>query len=120
MTSGCWLLLVREHVLQGIHLRSEIGDVPLRIINHRKAIADLLQARERLLAICTHGLIEPMRDGIEALIHGAREVGLAACEHIAHGLNTRSGFRLHAGYFGQLRISQFAVSAAQRPDRVQQ
>ena len=114
------MLFVREHILQGVHLRSEVGDVPLCIIDDRKAIADLLQARERLLAIRTHGLIEPMRDGIEALIHGAREVGLSACEHVAHSLDTRSGFRLHAGYFGQLRVSQFAVSAAQRPDRVQQ
>jgi hypothetical protein len=99
------LLFVGEHALQRRHLRCEIDDVSLGVIDDREPLVEPLQALDRMLARRGHGLIEMMRHRVEPLINGAVKLGLAAREHVAHGLNAHRSLGLQPCQLKQLLIS---------------
>jgi hypothetical protein len=96
------LLLVGEHVLQRGHLRGQIGNVLLRAVDHREALAELLQAFGGSLARGGHRLVEMMRHRVETLVDRALQLGLACGEHLAHGVDPHRGLRLQPRELDQL------------------
>src|SRR5206468_1523877 len=76
------LLLVGQHALQRGHLRSQVGDVSLRVVDDREPLVEFLQVLDGMLAGRGHGLIEMVRDRVEPLVHCAVKLGLPAGEHV--------------------------------------
>ena len=109
------LLLVGQHALQRGHLRRQVGDVPLRAVDDREPLVELLQAFDRVLARRGHRLVEVMRDRIEAVVDRALEFGLAAGQHVAHGIDAHRGFRLQPRQLGHLLVRGLPVAPAQCP-----
>ena len=56
--------------------------------------------------------MEVMRHRIEALVDAARELALAAREHVAHRLDAHGGLRLQPRDLGHLRIGRSRVAGA--------
>jgi hypothetical protein len=109
------LLFVGQYALQRGHLRSQIGDVSLRVVDDREPLVEFLQALDGMLAGRGHGLIEMVRDRVEPLVHCAVKLGLPAGEHVAHRLDAHGGLRLQPRKLEQLLVGGLHVVPAQRP-----
>ena len=106
------LLFVGEHVLQRGHLRRQIGDVSLRVVDDCEPLVELLQVLNRMLARRGHGLIEMVRHRIETLVDRAMKLGLAAGEHVAHRLDADRSLAQEPRELDQLLVGNLCVAPA--------
>ena len=110
--------------MQRRHLRGEVGDVLLRAVDHREALVQLRQIVGGLLRGRLHRLAEPVRHGVEPLVHRVLQFGLLGVQHLAHRQHLAGRLRLQArdlvhalvGKLGSLDRAACA-SAARRRER---
>ena len=79
LAEGAALLLVGEDVLQLDHLGGEVGDRPLRLVDHRQPLAELGQALVGAARRLAHRLADPVAEAVEPVgqvAHLARDLAL--------------------------------------------
>ena len=114
LAEGAARLLVGEHALQRGHLGGELGDVLLRVVDHREPLVELLQVLGRVQLGLFQRIAEPVRDRIEPLIDRVLQLRLAVADHADHGFEPRRGIGLRPRQFGHhrgLRIAGAGASA---------
>ena len=119
-------LLVGEHVAQRRHLRGQVGEVFVRIVDDAEPLMQHPQAVHRVARGRFHRLADAMGDGIEPLVDGARHLGLAAGKYLRHCIGPAGLLALRAQYFAQaffqfvgadrLRHRQFRAAPARPRD----
>ena len=114
LAEGAALLFVGENALQRGHLRSEVGDVPLRVVDDHQPLIELLQALDGVLPARGHGLVEMMRHRIEPLVDRAMKLSLSSGEQVAHAFDAYRRLRLQSCELDQLFVGCFRIVPAQR------
>mgnify|MGYP003139653850 CR=1 FL=1 len=81
-----------------------MGDVGLRPVDHRKPLVELGQRFVGLGAVFGHGLIDPMRIGIDPLGEDTGKIGGPRAKDLAHGLHAPGHFGLGAHHIGHVPL----------------
>ncbi|MFK4489895.1 hypothetical protein ABIA45_004973 [Bradyrhizobium sp. USDA 336] len=112
LAEGAARLLVGEHVAQSGHLRGEVGEVLVRVVDDAEPFMQRAQALHGVAGRMFHGLADPMRHRIKPLVDRPRHLGLASRERLGHGVNPPRGLALGAQHLGEALLELVG------PDRV--
>ncbi len=86
-------LLVGEHVAQGRHLRGQVGEVLVRVVDDAEPFMQHAQAVHGVARGRFHRLADPVRHRIQPLVDRARHLGLAAHQRLRHRVDPAGGSR---------------------------
>ena len=94
-------LLVGEHVAQRRHLRRQIGEVLVCIVDDAEPLVQHAQRVHGAARGLLHRLADAVGHRIEPLVDRARHVGLAPGQRLSHRIDAAGGFALGAEHFAQ-------------------
>ena len=101
LTERAARLLVGEHVAQRRHLRGEVGEILVRIVDDAEPLMQHAQQVHGVARGLLHRLADAMGHRIQPLVDRARHLGLAAGQRLAHRVDAAGGLALRAQHFAQ-------------------
>ena len=102
-------LLVGEHIAQRRDLRSQIGEVLVRIIDNAEPLVQHPQTVHGVAGGLLHRLADAMGDRVEPLADGAGHLRLPARQCLPHRIDAAGGLALRAEHFAQPLFKLFSA-----------
>jgi hypothetical protein len=101
LAEGAARLLVGEHVAQGRHLRGQVGEVLVGVVDDAEPLVQHAQTVHGVARGLFHRLADTVADRVQPLVDGARHLGLTAGQRLGHRVDPAGGFALRAQHFAQ-------------------